>query len=111
MYVMLSFIDYKKCDCFFQKLNDGTDLTAGSPILLLRNTIQASRLSKYKKLNAETELLYSITAWNKFYKGEKLTRFNVGNFNDFPDIYGFDRVKFMETLNLTPELKEFYKLV
>lgn len=110
-YFIFTFINDEKGCLFFQKIKEGTGLEKGDPVFALRTTLLNIKLSKYKRLNLEPEAYYIIKAWNKFYKNEKISGFNYSKAEKFPDIYGFDRIKFIDTLNLTPEQKSFYQPV
>ena len=86
-------LDRDDADYFFDRLLDGQNLSEGSPILTLRNWLNANRGGDAKRrANQATTLLataMTIKAWNKYRDGEELRQlqFRVGGANPerFPE--------------------------
>lgn len=88
LHYILTNIDADDADYFFSTLRTGEGLTAGSPILALRNVLIANKAST-KSIPQTLIAALVIKAWNKYRDGEpvKLLKFTVGGANpeQFPE--------------------------
>jgi hypothetical protein len=71
---LLTKIDPDKGQDFINRLITGENLEATNPILQLRK--QMVEKSEYKKLSTQTQMVYIVKTWNRFYDGEKAIRLN-----------------------------------
>lgn len=74
-------IDADAAKVFFQHLASGSELKAGSPILLLRNRLIELRMNKTVRPNRTWLCAIIVKAWNAFRNGSKLDslKWDVGS--------------------------------
>ncbi|MFG2986213.1 hypothetical protein ACGFYQ_34015 [Streptomyces sp. NPDC048258] len=69
-------IDAEQCDRFFEQLASGTDLSAGHPVLALRNRVTADR-SKASATPWAQQLSYIVYAWNAVRSERQISRLSI----------------------------------
>lgn len=57
---------------FFEKVAQGANLPANSPILMLRNRLLEAKLDRNKHLPALTQLAFLVKVWNAYFLGKNL---------------------------------------
>lgn len=78
-FTVFGLIDAEKRDEFFDRLNDGVNLSEDSPIRALREW--AKPITFYCNSEDRTKLCNAtIYCWNRFYSGEKLKALRAANF-------------------------------
>lgn len=89
LYWMLSNRDARAAEEFFHKLATGADLSAGDPILMLRNALQdrnglgERRNTRYAKRRIAA---LTVKAWNKWRKGKTVKLLKFSDSEAFPEI-------------------------
>lgn len=93
---MLAYLHYEfsrrdatLADTFIERLSDGADLKASSPILLLREKLQDNKIRKDRKLTQKQVLAFTIKTWNYVRAGRrapKFLRWSDGQNEAFPEI-------------------------
>lgn len=116
-YILFGFIDNKKRDIFFENVMKGVNLAENSIEYKLRTKLTDNRITKYAKISYYVEAIYIVRAWNSFFKKLKRIDFKIENnyFNSrdsvyFPEIEGFDRKKFIDSIGFTEEQKLEFNL-
>lgn len=80
-------VDQKKADLFIERLTTGANLSATSPIYLLRERLTSDRLAQ-AKLRKRDKFALVVKAWNAFRNGKSLERLVFGANEEFPAISG-----------------------
>ncbi|MEU6756022.1 hypothetical protein [Streptomyces sp. NPDC046685] len=75
-YFLFHAIDAEQCERFFDQLASGTDLSAGHPVLALRNRVTADR-SKAGTTDWAQQLSYIVYAWNAVRSERQISRLSV----------------------------------
>jgi hypothetical protein len=87
-YILMS-EDRVKAEAFFTKLRTGENLSAGDPVLVLRNALmswsgKSARDAKKRSLMSERMVLaWALRAWTAFLGGKKLTPRQLGKKTGF----------------------------
>ena len=84
---IFSLIDKEKALAFFDSLDSGIGLTAGSPILSLRDRLAEERRAT-ALLRAPATFALTIKAWNAYIGNRRLKILKVTALEDFPPING-----------------------
>jgi hypothetical protein len=89
---LFAIADAESAADFFSKLATGDELSASSPIYVLRERLIAEHADKDRHLNPKVQLAFIIRTWNAYMEGETIRRlvFNAGGANPdrFPAIFG-----------------------
>lgn len=72
-------------DAFFESLSTGTNLTAGSPVLILRNKFIDVQASAAQKLTSIEKIEMIINAWNLHRKGKTVKHFKLASLSKSSD--------------------------
>lgn len=107
-YVLFGSVNKEKRDIFFQDIISGLNLKEDCATSVLRNFLIQCKTSKFKQINFYDESFLIIKAWNKFYNNENCQYIRGLKNEKFPDICGFNKQKFLASLQLTPEEKNLY---
>lgn len=71
---------------FFSRLIDGVNLSADSPIKLLRDRLLMNRAAKVSKLQRKTVAALIIKAWNSYRLGKPMKQLKWSDEESFPEI-------------------------
>lgn len=83
LYWLLSDIDAKAANDFFELYGTGIGLTERHPVYILRTKL-LSDMSSVKKYPITDKLLWFIMAWNYYRQGRTVTSFRSGDKDNFP---------------------------
>lgn len=75
----------QRADNFFESFRTGANLESGSPVLLLRNTLQELAL-RDRRPGYKGTIAYVIMAWNAYVRGESLDGFDWTRNDAMPEI-------------------------
>lgn len=72
LFFLFASMDYEDAVEFFERVNNGADLTTGDPILILRNQLFSAQASN-RKLPGRVTTAWVLKAWNAFRKAQTIT--------------------------------------
>jgi hypothetical protein len=87
LHYRMSKLDNEDADEFFSRLVSGAELGEGHPILILRNTMLATRANQKEKLKVAWKVAYAFKAWNAWRTGKtiRFLRYNPST-EEFPEL-------------------------
>lgn len=109
LYTIFGFINKDKRNIFFDKVIKGENDSRGTSTYALKTFLANQKLLvKTRKLKPDHEAKNIIHAWNKFLKNEPVIQLKINIEANFPDIIGFNRDKFIQSLSLSDELLPYF---
>jgi hypothetical protein len=91
LHYIFSLVDDEKASAFFDVFQSGLNIGEGNPVGLLRARLIAANTQASSRLTAEAQYFYTVTAWNSYATGKKLTRMAYKPGESLPEIEGVPR--------------------
>lgn len=111
-YILFGFIDKMKRNIFFENIIIGANLPQSTPEYKLRKKLTDIRIQSFSRIDYYVEAIFIVRAWNSFLQNLKRINFDIEQHSFytkdnryFPEIVGFDRQRFIDSIDFTEEQK------